>query len=99
MMQYTEDQKIEIKRLFASRRKRQILVAIPIVAMIILLALSESKGAVLGVPLRLAGPVFFVCVLGAVAFSLYNWRCPACNKYLGKAIGPKFCARCGVELS
>jgi rRNA maturation endonuclease Nob1 len=31
-------------------------------------------------------------------FSLFNWRCPSCNKYLGKAINAKFCAKCGVQL-
>jgi len=31
-------------------------------------------------------------------FSLYNWRCPACNKYLGKQRSPKYCSKCGVAL-
>lgn len=64
-----------------------------------LLVSSEGKDAVLGIPLAVVGPAAVVLILGGLGFSLYNWRCPACNKYLGKAMSPKFCAKCGVELS
>jgi predicted RNA-binding Zn-ribbon protein involved in translation (DUF1610 family) len=33
-----------------------------------------------------------------LVFSLRNWRCPACNKYLGKGTLPHYCPNCGVEL-
>ncbi|MFP2903540.1 hypothetical protein ACLESD_00385 [Pyxidicoccus sp. 3LFB2] len=26
----------------------------------------------------------------------WKWRCPRCNKFLGGAANPKFCAGCGV---
>ena len=98
-MQYTEEQKTEHKRLFSARKRRQVLLAIPLVAMVILFIVSEGKTAILGIPLKIAGPAFVVIALAAVGFSLYNWRCPACNKYLGKSMSQKFCAGCGVELS
>ena len=37
-------------------------------------------------------------VLYLLIFSLKNWRCPACNGYLGKAISPRFCSKCGAAL-
>ena len=98
-MQHTEGQKAGFKKQFAIRRRKQILLAIPLVAVVVLLVFSEGKDAVLGVPLAVVGPAAVVLILGGLGFSLYNWRCPACNKYLGKAISPKFCAKCGVELS
>ncbi|TMQ49613.1 MAG: hypothetical protein E6K73_09610 [Candidatus Eisenbacteria bacterium] len=44
------------------------------------------------------GPAFLVLVAAAVIFSFANWRCPACNGYLGRGINPKFCSKCGTEL-
>jgi rubrerythrin len=44
------------------------------------------------------GPVIVALVVGALVFSLKNWRCPACDKYLGKGISPSFCPKCGVAL-
>ena len=31
-------------------------------------------------------------------FSFRNWRCPACNGYLGRSMSMNFCPKCGVEL-
>jgi hypothetical protein len=43
--------------------------------------------------------VFALTCLGALlAFTLWNWRCPACNGWFGRAWNPRFCAVCGVEL-
>jgi DNA polymerase II large subunit len=38
-------------------------------------------------------------IISVLAFSFLNWRCPSCNKYLGKAINPKFCSKCGTQLA
>ena len=43
--------------------------------------------------------IYFIAALQrAILFSLYNWRCPACSKYLGKQRSPKYCSKCGVAL-
>ena len=41
-----------------------------------------------------------VCVvtIGVVIFTIMNWRCPNCNKYLGRSISCKFCKNCGEKL-
>ena len=100
-MEYTEQQKASFKEQFAVRRKRQIILAVPLIAVFIAFAMAtneENGGALLGIPVSFIGPIFLTFVVGALAFSLRNWRCPACNKYLGKGIGPRFCPKCGVAL-
>lgn len=53
-------------------------------------------------PSQLAGSgmagVMVVVVICAVTFSFQNWRCPACNRYLGKVMNPQFCSGCGAPL-
>jgi hypothetical protein len=98
-MQITEEQKATIRTQFSARRRNQIILTVPLIGVIVLLALSDGKQPVLGIPLPVFGTIALVVVLGGLAFSLYNWRCPACNKYLGKGISPRFCAKCGVPLA
>lgn len=100
-MEYTEVQKASFKQEFAARRKRQIILAVPLVAIVIAFAVltdERNGGTVLGMPAAVVAPAFLVLVVGALVFSFRNWRCPACDKYLGKGIGPRFCPKCGVAL-
>ena len=99
-MEYTAQQSPLVKQEFAIRRKRQILLAIPLVAMALFVGLLEDKAgnAVMGISTSVIGPVFAVLVVGAIGFSLRNWRCPACNGYLGKRLNPHFCVKCGAAL-
>jgi hypothetical protein len=100
-MQYVEQQISEFKTEFAKRRKRQLLATIPIVAVFVLAIYMRRGGddvSFLGFPYSVVVGVVFALLLSTVAFSLWNWRCPACNKYLGKGISPSFCSKCGVPL-
>ena len=100
-MEYTEEQKATFKQQFAERRKRQIILAIPLVALVVGFAVftdERNQVALPGVPASAVAPVFLVVVVGALIFSLRNWRCPACDKYLGKGVSPRFCPKCGVAL-
>lgn len=99
-MQYVEQQLTEFKAEFAKRRKRQLLATLPIVAVFVLAMFMRYGGDVsfLGLPYSVILGVVFALLLGTVAFSLWNWRCPACNRYLGKGISPSFCSKCGVPL-
>ena len=98
-MQYTEQQLQEFQSEFAKRRKRQWIVLIPVLAVFALfLTMDEATGNTPIGPASAVLPLGFVITLGVVAFSFMNWRCPACNKYLGKGISPKFCSKCGVQL-
>jgi hypothetical protein len=100
-MEHTEQEKAAFKEQFGQRRKRQIILAIPLVALIVavsVLADEKAGGPMLGLPIAVVGPVFAVLVVGAIVFSLRNWRCPACDRYLGKGINPRFCPKCGAAL-
>ena len=99
-MQYIEQQLTEFKTEFARRRRRQLLVTIPIIACVVLIRVFRDResGLVFGLPTSTVMGVAFAVLLGVIAFSLWNWRCPACNKYLGKGISPSFCSKCGVPL-
>ena len=90
-MEHTESQKAEFMATYASRRTRQIVVSVALIALLVPVAISSER--VKG----LTG-LLFVLVLMAVAFSLKNWRCPACNAYLGRCFNPRFCQKCGVQL-
>jgi hypothetical protein len=85
---------------YANRRKKQLMVSIPLVLVIFGFVFGENAeaGTILGFPAQYAGPVFFVIVVGALIFSFFNWKCPGCNKYLGKAFNPKYCHHCGTVL-
>jgi hypothetical protein len=99
-MYHTDRQKAEFKESFAQRRRKQLLVAALIIPIILVVVISEDQGAgtIFGYSAEIYGPVFLIAVIVALLFSLRNWRCPACNKYLGRSINPKFCQSCGVEL-
>ncbi|MGC8774745.1 MAG: hypothetical protein ACP5R6_05750 [Chlorobaculum sp.] len=99
-MEYTEQQKQAFKNEFASRRRNQIVVSgLLFILMIPYVTADKSTGLVLGTyPVAMFMPLFFVVVIGALVFSFKNWRCPACDKYLGRSMNPHFCWKCGIAL-
>jgi len=99
-MPHSSQQESEFKRLFSKRRRRQLLLAVPLVPAFIAVAVQRDSATpeIFGVPPSIYGPAFFVLVIAALIFSFLNWRCPACNGYLGKAFSPRFCAKCGAVL-
>lgn len=92
-MEQTEYQKARIREEFATRRKRQLIAVVPVVALL-------AGGAWLGE--RAENTVYPFIMIGVVVlmliFSFRNWRCPACDGYLGRGISPKFCSKCGAQL-
>ena len=100
-MTYTDDQKAAFRAEFAARRKRQLFVSIPLVVFMlgVMIVLDErTKAPVLGLSPSVVIGIFAVVMGGGLVFSLLNWRCPACARYLGKHINPSFCHRCGAPL-
>jgi Na+/citrate or Na+/malate symporter len=85
---------------FRKRLHRQLIAIVPAVLALLLIPLAaateESAGG--GFPVAIAGPLAIVVVLGVLVFSIFNWRCPACNAYLGKSGIPTFCKKCGARL-
>jgi Na+/citrate or Na+/malate symporter len=100
-MTYTEEQKAALRTEFAARRKRQLLVSIPLaIFMIGVLVIidDKSRAPIFGLSPAMVLVAFAVVMVAGLAFSLANWRCPACQRYLGKHINPSFCHRCGAPL-
>ena len=89
----------EIVTEFKKRRTRQIMAIGPIVlAFIALLSVENNPTGIFGLSPSIILVGAFAVIISVLVFSLLNWRCPSCNKYLGKAINPKFCSKCGTQL-
>ncbi|SRR6266550_1923767 len=99
-MHYTEVQKSEIKRAFSDRRRKQWLLTAAFSPMIVaaLLYSRGVTGTILGLSGQFGAPLFLALVVIAGIFSFRNWRCPGCSKYLGRAINPRHCPHCMVQL-
>jgi rubrerythrin len=83
---------------FKKRRTRQLIAVIPILLAAATIAMTDESTGLLGVPSNIIIPVAIVVLLAVVAFSMFNWRCPACQSYLGKGYNPQFCPKCGKKL-
>ena len=97
-MPYTAEQTAEFRSQFKVRRKRQLLLLIAGVP-IIFAAVTAQNGISLesfGVSTTFVFYAFAVFVVCIVIFSFKNWRCPACQGYLGRGNNPRFCPKCGI---
>jgi len=90
-----------VKAAYARLRRRQFYAVLPMIA----LALSPwlSSSGVVHLPFLdprrgLLLWVFIPVGVATIAFSIWNWRCPACRAYLGKTTDARHCRRCGVLL-
>lgn len=93
---YQSRQVTLLQREFAARRRRQAISAVPVG--LLGLALALGGGDSLGLGPQSLTVVVGVVVLGFFAFSLGNWRCPACSAYLGQRVNPAKCRACGATL-
>jgi hypothetical protein len=104
LLDHTEQQKVEFKEQFKVRRKRQYMSAALVIAVLIPAMMGEARGwqgSILGLPVSVYAFAFLITVLAVLAFSFRNWRCPACDRYLGQGgslMGPRCCPNCGVAL-
>lgn len=90
----------EIIAIFEKKRKRMIRLDIPTVLFFIGAVYTRffNHDGVFGIPSR---TIFLVCIsiiLSNIIFSMFTWRCPSCNRFLGRAWSPNFCSRCGARL-
>ena len=99
-MEFTEGQKAEFRNRFSIRRRRQLALSVPSILLIVgvLLAGGNRTFSVYGISSAVLAPILLCAILGMVGFSLVNWRCPACNRYLGKQMNPRYCSKCGIPL-
>jgi membrane protein YdbS with pleckstrin-like domain len=97
----SEAERQRIKQEFKRRRTRQLIVIFPVIISLIVICYlryfmkNRSEYSVVELlAIVIAGVI--LAVIGV--FSLFNWRCPSCNRYLGRSINPRFCPRCGISL-
>lgn len=85
---------------FNIRKKHQWIISIPLFIIIIFFLIINDKKefTAFGLSFIELLYLFIAIIIAAIIFSFYNWRCPSCEKYLGKGINPKFCSKCGAKL-
>lgn len=80
-------------------KKKQYTITIPLIIISTLLLISTDNGFHFwGISKTFVLILAFSGIALALYFSFTNWRCPVCNKYLGKNGNPTFCPKCGVQL-
>ena len=98
-MEYTDQQRAAFKDAYAKRLRTQLIMIVLVVSAIAALASTEDGDTFFGLSVAVLGPISFVAiVVGWMIFHDRNWRCPACDQYLGRAFNPKHCRRCGIAL-
>jgi hypothetical protein len=93
--EWTDEKRRELTRALQVRRRRQI-VSGQIVAGV-LLALVAG-GVLFRVDSGYWIPAVGVVALGALAFRLTNWKCPACGERLPTRSSSRSCFGCGLPL-
>ena len=88
-----------IQREFHVRQSRQIVAIAITLFLVALSAVLYKRPGVLGEFTK--GTLFGAQIAGIalfIAFTAFNWRCPACNKNLGSDIHRRVCRKCGTRL-
>ena len=87
----------EIKASFAKRRRLQLSLVLPMLFLMFLME-DATDDVVLGIPRGIAVATTITLAVVLIAFTIFNWRCPGCRRYLGRNVNPAFCSKCGVPL-
>lgn len=90
----------DIFKEFERRKRLQLIVLAPIILVMLSLLLigDDPKASFLGLPRLALVWTAAAVAFGAAVFSLFNWRCPACESLLGRGLSPNFCSQCGAQL-
>jgi hypothetical protein len=97
-VEYTDQQRAAFKDVYARRFRGHLIMLGLFFAAMVPLAFADKRGTFFGVSENVLGPIAVVVLVGAMAFSVFNWRCPACRMGLGKGFNPTHCRTCGIEL-
>lgn len=97
MKQEKENKKV--MEIFRERQGRQFVAIAMSLVILVFLTLLYKRPDILGEFSRNTIFATQLLVIAAfVGFSALNWRCPSCNKYLGKDINKCVCKKCGTRL-
>lgn len=84
---------------FRLRQSRQLLAMALTLFLLLFLVLIYKRTDIFGEFSRndiFAWQIILIAVF--IGFSVFNWRCPSCNKYLGSDINRRICKKCGIRL-
>jgi hypothetical protein len=88
-----------IKKEFKARQNRQIVAITAAIFMVMLGAVLYKRPDILG---AFSKSTLFglqaICIAAFFAYTIHNWRCPACNKHLSSDIHRRRCGKCGAQL-
>lgn len=83
---------------FKKIRKRQRAVAFMILPLFVLKIFRYRLSSLTFLDSDIFGIFLVIIVIGALIFSFINWKCPKCDKYLGKSTSIRHCPHCGEQL-
>ena len=96
-MQKWDDKKIIHE--FRLRQGRQFLAIAVTLLLLIFLTLIYKRPDLFGEFSREIISITQIVLIAAfIGFSVFNWRCPSCKKYLGRDINRRICKKCGSRL-
>jgi hypothetical protein len=89
----------QIMQDFGLRQSRQFLAIAATLFLLLFLALLYKRPDLFG---EFSKDTIFAAqimlIVAFIGFSAFNWRCPACKKYLGTNINRRICKQCGTRL-
>jgi hypothetical protein len=99
MLRMSKKDTQKIRQDFLVRRTRQLIAIAAGVVLVLLIAMLYKRPDLFGefsqTTLAFAQ---IVVILAFINFTAFNWRCPACKKYLGNDMNPRGCKNCGARL-
>lgn len=89
----------QIMQDFRLRQSRQLLAMALTLFLLLFLVLIYKRTDIFGEFSKnniFASQIILIAVF--IGFSVFNWRCPSCSKYLGSDINRRICKKCGIRL-
>jgi len=87
---------VDYDRVKAEYQVKAAVLMVPIFFLIVMMRSDARRGAAPASPALAV--IAFVGMFTGAGLSIWNWRCPTCRRYLGKAFNPRFCQSCGAHL-
>jgi hypothetical protein len=89
----------EIKRQFRQSQTRQIIAVTVALFLVMLAAVLYRRPDLAG---AFSTSTLFglqaVSIVAFLVYTVYNWRCPSCDKHLGSNLHRQRCGKCGARL-
>jgi hypothetical protein len=99
---FVEKQGVDSERVMREFKKRQtrqlLLISLTLLSLLILTLVYARPDLFGEVSKKTISSAQIGLIFAFIGVNAYNWRCPACNKYLGRHIVKHRCGQCGARL-